>query len=286
MRNFSLSKAVIVFGVVIAAFSSCKDDSYLAVVPPDTTNYSFVEEFDTITSAYARDWRFINSSNPRGDGTWQQAVNTDYIDAFPAYSSHSTADGFISADFSSTSADQGAISNWAISPITKMKNGDKIIFYTRTQIYDLGAGDSTDYANRLQVRINKDNPGMNVGIGTDPGDFKIVLLDINPFYKEYHVTPSLSDAGAYPARWTRFEATVTGLTVPIKTRFAFRYYVEDGGFNGRGFWRGNRQCGFCYKIKFVKTYLTNQGYAIFRFIYIPGFFHTAAARVIFLWKRL
>jgi len=235
MRSLTLGKFIIVFGFVLAMLSSCKDDSYLAVIPPDTTNYSFVEEFDTMTAAYARDWRFINVSDPRGDGTWQQAINTDYLDAFPAYSSKSTDAGFISADFSSTSADQGAISNWAISPITKMKNGDKIIFYTRTQIFfDPTTGDSTDYANRLQVRINKDNQGINVGAGTDPGDFKIVLLDINPFYKYYYASQSAYDPAAYPARWTRFEATVGGLTVPIKTRFAFRYYVEDGGFNGRG----------------------------------------------------
>jgi hypothetical protein len=73
-------------------------------------------------------------------------------------------------------------------------------------------GDSTDYANRLQVRINKDNQGIYVGAGTDPGDFKIVLLDINPFYKYYYASQAAFDPAAYPARWTRFEATVSGLT--------------------------------------------------------------------------
>jgi len=184
MRSFAFGKYILIFGFVMAVISSCKDDAYTAVIPPDNTNYSFVEEFDTMTSAYARDWRFINVSEPRGDGTWQQSVNTDYLDVFPAYSSKSTDAGYISADFTSTSADQGAISNWAISPATHMKNGDKIIFYSRTQtFFDPTTGDSTDYANRLQVRINKDNQGINVGSGTDPGDFKIVLLDINPLQK-------------------------------------------------------------------------------------------------------
>ena len=38
---------------------------------------------------------------------------------------------------------------------------------------------------------------------------------------------------AYPHVWTRFEATVSGLDAPTKGRFAFRYFTEEAGNNGR-----------------------------------------------------
>jgi hypothetical protein len=39
---------------------------------------------------------------------------------------------------------------------------------------------------------------------------------------------------AYPHVWTRFEAIVVGLDKPTKGRFAFRYFTELAGSNGRG----------------------------------------------------
>ncbi len=46
-------------------------------------------------------------------------------------------------DFTSTSAAAGIISNWIVSPVITMRNGDKIVFYTRTILYPLTGGDST-----------------------------------------------------------------------------------------------------------------------------------------------
>jgi hypothetical protein len=220
-------------------FESCVKDSAASLAPPPLPDQSFVEEFDTVTAAYDRGWRYINVSDPRGTGIWVQAMfNNPTITGlptpipFPAYSSRGTYVGFIGADFTSTSAAAGTISNWIVSPVVSMQNGDKIIFYTRAVLYDLGGGDSTDYSNRLQVRMSSNGESVDVGNGAGVGDFSTALLDINPFSKEAHVVSYVPDA--FPIKWTRFEATVSGLNGPTKGRFAFRYYLEGAGSNGLG----------------------------------------------------
>jgi len=214
---------------------SCINDSYL-LEPPPIPDQSFVEEFDTVQNAYNKGWRFINRSVVLGRRNWQNPNADNYI-PFPPYSSYGAGNGYLWADYLSTSSAAGVISNWAVSPELWMKNGDKIVFYTRTELYSFG-GDSTDFVNRMQVRLNPFNT-LNCGDGNDPGDFTIPLLDINPFYVEFLVSafnnldPDVRKY-AYPHRWTRFEAEVIGLDKPTKGRFAFRYYVEGAGSNGRG----------------------------------------------------
>lgn len=239
MRKYTPGKFLLPLFFCTVVFLSCKDDSYLAAAlpPPDA---SFTEEFDTITAAYARGWRYINVSDPKGTGFWTQGLfNDPNVTGFPAiipfaaWSSKGGYPGFIGADYTSTSAQAGVISTWVVSPVTLMKNADKIVFYTRGLILPT-ATDSTDFANRLQVCVSAQAESVNTGLGSDPGDFTNVILDINPFYKFYHSSPALYDPTAYPAKWTRFEATVSGLNGPVKGRFAFRYYVEGGGSNGLG----------------------------------------------------
>ena len=228
MRKFTFSQIFLFSFLSLFIFQSCKDDSYLLDAPP-IPNQSFVEEFDTIQNAHDRGWRFINRSHDIGVTDWEQGSISGGI--FP-YSSRGTNVGFISSDYQATAGAAETISNWAISPSTWMKNGDKIIFYTRCLLYAIAGGDATDYANRLQVRVNPVDDGLNVGDAEDPGDFTKTLLDINPFYIEYHILSP--DPTAYPALWTRFEATVFGLNKPMKSRFALRYFVEEAGNNGRG----------------------------------------------------
>jgi len=242
MRKNSLRRFLLPFISLFTAvvFISCHDDSYLTA-PPPPPDVSFVEEFDTATAAYDRGWRYLNVSDPAGTGTWTQGLlNDPNVTGFPssipfsAWSSKGTYVGFIGADYASTSAAAGIISNWVVSPVTLMKYGDKIVFYTRGLELSTGTGDSTDYANRLQVRVSSNGQSVNVGTGTDPGDYSQVLLDINPFYHFYHTDPAQYDATAYPAHWTKFVATVSGINGPVKGRFAFRYFVEGGGSNGLG----------------------------------------------------
>lgn len=241
MRNSTLRKVLLFSGIAVMSLQACRKDDEAMMALPGVSDQSFVEEFDTTASAFARGWRPINTSVPKGQSVWVQGMfnNTTitgmpYPIPFSPHSSKGSYAGFIGADYLSTSAAAGVISNWLISPVINMQNGDKIVFYTRTALYALSATDSTDYANRLQVRMNGKNDGMNVGNGNDVGDFTTTLLDINPDYIEAHTSPALFDPSAYPIRWTRFEAKIGGLNGPTPGRFAFRYYVEGGGSNGLG----------------------------------------------------
>ena len=193
---------------------------------------SFTETFDTASAAANRGWTFINKSVERGGTNWSNPSTPP----FEAFSSENGPAGFLWADYNSTSSAAGVISNWAISPILTVQNGDKISFYTRAELYYF-ENDSTDFVNRLQVRLNRKNTGTNTGEGTSTGDFNVLLLDINPDYRSFYYIPYMNrdpDARlAYPHRWTRFEAVVSGLDAPVEGRFAFRYFVEDAGNNGR-----------------------------------------------------
>ncbi|MEO5683022.1 MAG: choice-of-anchor J domain-containing protein [Chitinophagaceae bacterium] len=240
MRKNTLKHFLFPFSFIAVVFLSCGDDKYLTVAPPPP-DVSFTQEFDSINAAYDKGWRYYNVSSPKGTGFWAQGLfNNPVVTGFPApipfpaWSSKGTYVGYIGADYTSTSAASGIISNWVVSPVTLIKAGDKIVFYTRGLLLPTATTDSTDYANRLQVRVNTYNDGTNVGTGTDPGDFAKLILDINPKYAFYHSTTSLFDPTAYPSTWTRFEATVDNLPAPVNGRFAFRYFVEGGGSNGLG----------------------------------------------------
>lgn len=43
-----------------------------------------------------------------------------------------------------------------------------------------------------------------------------------------------ADVDAYPSQWTRFKVVVVGLNGAVRARFAFRYFVTNGGSNGNG----------------------------------------------------
>lgn len=236
MRKGPLSFLLLCVGFAVT-IQSCRNDEYLAAAPP-VSDQTFVEEFDTVSSAISRGWVLVNASDPKGSNVWQQGGSV--VPWFSPFSSRGTYAGFIGADYTSTSAAAGTISNYLISPVITMQNGDKIVFYTRALQYPgfdpatgQPNGDTTDYGNRLQVLVNTANDGTNVGSGLNSGDFTSIL-DINPTYIYSGVLPTTTSPFAYPSNWTRFEATVFGLTKPVRGRFAFRYFVENGGSNGNG----------------------------------------------------
>lgn len=210
-------------------FHSCKDDSYLTTIPP-VPDQSFTEEFDTATAALSRGWKFINTSEALGSSVWQNGGSIPPF--FNAYSNNGSYVGFIGTDRLSTSAAKGVISNWLVSPLLIIQNDDKIVFYTKALQYPNGSGDTTDYGNSLQLRINTNDTGLNVGTGINPGNFTKVLIAINPLLTFSSVLSP--DPAAYPSQWTRFEATISGLNSPAKGRFAFRYFIIDGGTGGYG----------------------------------------------------
>jgi hypothetical protein len=197
-------------------------------------DYSFTEEFDTVSNAIAKGWMITNNTKPLGTISWMQGFY--YVSTFRKFGlitppvNYPSSDGFgannpsfSGQDFIMTTSECGHYtancSNWLISPAVTMKNGDKISFYTRTYASPAVAAD------RLEVRVNTYDSSGNVGRDTNSvGGFTNVILDINPSYV-------LEGIGAYPGTWTKYTATVSGLSgmSTRKSRIAFRYYVPDGG---------------------------------------------------------
>lgn len=152
-----------------------------------------------------------NSSAPLGTN-WFKPTGTP---PFPAFSGPPTA--FIAANFQSTTSAVGneTLSNWLLTPVVTLNNGDQLSFYTRTT-------DGT-FPDRLEVRLSTNGASGNVGTTTTSvGDFTTVLVTVNP---------NLTTTG-YPLTWTRFTATITGLPATTTGRVGFRYFVTNGGPNG------------------------------------------------------
>jgi hypothetical protein len=103
-----------------------------------------------------------------------------------------------------------------MTPAVTIQNGDTISFWTTTATGSI-------WPDRLQVRMSLNGSSVNCGtLPEDVGDFTTLLLDVNPT-----LAP-----GGYPEVWTQFSATITGVAAPTQGRFAFRYYVTDGGPGG------------------------------------------------------
>ncbi len=169
-----------------------------------------MEEFDLVSDAINRGWVMTNNSSPIGLTTWFQGVTA----VFSAPSSTLDGTSYIAANFNNTAQVGGTISNWLISPPVEVKGGDVIEFWTRNP--------SAVRADRLQIRLNAVDDNYDVGSGaTAFGNFSIVMLDINADY-----------GISYPSTWTKFTVIVPGLAAPGKRRFAFRYFVENGGLAG------------------------------------------------------
>jgi len=167
----------------------------------------FSEGFDDINTLPG--WYMQNNSSPLGLTDWFQGNAT----VFPAHAGAPTA--YIGANFNNTSG-AGTISNWLLTPELNLSNGDTISFWTRTATGSI-------WADRLQVRLSTAGSSTNVGtLATDVGDFTTLLLDINP---------TLTASG-YPQTWTQYTATLSGIPANATGRFAFRYFVTDGGPSG------------------------------------------------------
>jgi len=218
-KNFLASISVL--SAMVLLMSACEKDFKNQTPAPRPTPpvISFVEEFDTVANLTAKGWVIQNNSWPVGPISWRQGMyelggklGSDVV-GFPAYSSNLTPNDFVSVDMNATSG-AGTTSAWLIGPARPMKNGDKLIFYTRTH---------GDYIDRMQVRLNLKNGSTNVGTGTESvGDFTTLLVDINS---------GMTLAG-YPINWTKYTFTLSGITGTVSGRFAFRYYVPNSGPSG------------------------------------------------------
>lgn len=179
------------------------------------------EGFEDIEVLWTEGWVKENLSEALGFTSWFQGQSI----VFDAQSA--PANSYIAADFESAGDGPGddTISNWLIGPERMFNNGDLISFWTRTQAM-------SGFADRLEVRLSLSGSSINVGSSaTEVGDFTTLLLNINP---NYNLGPcGKTDGTCYPdTEWKQFFINVSGLGGPTSGRFAFRYFVENGGPNG------------------------------------------------------
>jgi hypothetical protein len=220
-------------GFVLTIFSSiilisCGEEKPAAkTVQPASLSYH--EEFDSMQRVVDAGWKAVNLSNPPGGDSWQQGsyiVNTQkggpFVSGIPAHSYKASANELAFVPYTA-GAGLSFLNCWLLTPALSMKNGDVISFWTRTKEF-------VTYPDRMQVWLNPNNDGTNVGRTPDEtGDFTVKIVDINP---NYSVNPY---PAGYPTEWTKFEFVISGLpngTIPQKHRVGFRYYVKNGGPGG------------------------------------------------------
>ncbi len=167
---------------------------------------AFSEGFDTIALLPGQGWFTQNNSSPPGTNGWFQGNPN----VFPAHVGATNA--YIGANFQNTSG-VGTISNWLLTPVLNLADGDTFSFWTRTVT-------NNPFPDRLELRLSLAGASTNVGtLATDVGDFTALLLSVNP---------NLTRPG-YPDVWTQFSVNLSGIPSGATGRFAFRYWVTDGG---------------------------------------------------------
>jgi len=148
------------------------------------------EGFNNVASLSAAGWVFTNASTPVGQ-SWFQGNSG----IFAAQSG--AANSYAGANFLSTTANQGIVDNWLISPELSVGAGSTLSFYTR--------GADAGFLDLLEVRFGS-------GASSALANFSTLLATVG-------------NAGSYPVDdWTAYT-----LTLPTATsgRFAFRYSVAD-----------------------------------------------------------
>lgn len=183
----------------------------------------------TTASMISAGWQSTNQSSPLGGSTWQIAAFTVPLPQnTPIFGSGDANtipvgqaggnNSFALVNFNSTTG-AGIISNWLITPTINVKNGDVVTFWSRK-----GTDGTTDYPDRLELRMSTAaTTVVPSGGAADVGSFTTLGVSVNP---------NLAAGFVYPKVWTQYSYTVTGVPTPTNVKFAFRYYVTDGGPNG------------------------------------------------------
>lgn len=176
----------------------------LALGSTSQAQVTFFEDFEG--GFLPTNW--LQQNNSVSPGTpWTQANRTTAISGLQSQ--------YANANFGSTTVTTptgGDISNWLITPLLTLSDGDQVSFWTAS------AG---DFADRLEVRWA--TSGSSVGSTfSDVGDFMTVLTTINPTL----------DPNGYPTTWTNVAIPIAGIGSNVSGRLAFRYFVPDGGING------------------------------------------------------
>lgn len=205
--------------------TSCQKDAK-PVAPK--IDYSFVQEFDSMEAMLNQGWAAKNNSRPLGTSTWATGqyawdASSGTFSGYPgANTSHSGVD-YVQCNYTCQGdppnrlIEPGTASCWLISPAVPMKDGDKIVFWTRT------LDNPATFKDKMEFRINYNNSSVEIGNDwSTVGDFTTLVTTVNGAF----------NATDYPAEWTKYEYTVTGRPVPKMGRFAFRYFTPDAGASG------------------------------------------------------
>jgi Secretion system C-terminal sorting domain len=169
----------------------------------------FTENFDTFPAT----WIKTNQSQPIGTSNWSQGSGS----AFNPGGFNGGATSFTLVNYNSVAAGiAGTISNWLISPVILIKDGDVIKFYSRE------GGNFNTIPDRLELRLSTGGAVIPSTGAEDLGSFTTLAVSVNPTLV----------AGIYPVTWTLYTYTVTGIPTQTECNLAFRYYVTNGGPNG------------------------------------------------------
>lgn len=177
-----------------------------------TLSENFTAPFNPVTAG----WSIQNNSVPQGTVSWFQGIGTGTNAPFPAF--NGAPNDYWAVNYQSQGPTAGGISNWLVTPTVNLTNGGVLNFATRTSTTGPGT-----FPDRLQVRFSIGTGTGAIGAGTTAvGTFTDLIADINP---------ALTTT-AYPAVWTVYSLTLATIPGTLPGRFAFRYFVNDGGLNG------------------------------------------------------
>ncbi len=153
-------------------------------------------------------WTMTNQSQNASANQWFRGNPAVFV------ANSGDTNGYIAANFAAVASGVGTISTWLISPNINVKNGDEISFFTRT------AG---TYPDRLELRMSTlGNSSTSPEGPTGVGSYSTLCLSVNPA-----LLPNI-----YPLTWTKYNYVVSGLSGPTNCKFAFRYFVTNGGPSG------------------------------------------------------
>jgi len=183
------------------------------------------ENFTATFVPTANNWDVQNLSQPIGSTSWFQGSGAA---TFPAF--NGSPNDYFAANYNSQGTTAGGISNWLITPSLTIYNGAVIEFATRVA----NTGTALPFPDRLQLRMSPNATNSVIPTGTaSVGTFTTLLLDINPLLSTNTTSAVVNGSvNGYPQAWTVYSVQISGVTGTVTGRFAFRYFVDDGGVNG------------------------------------------------------
>lgn len=147
-------------------------------------------------------WTVLNNSTPLN------TLHGGWFDGRPSVFAANSGTKYAASNFQAGTG-LATIDTWLMTPSRTLNNGDTLSFFTRTV-------NNPAFPDRLILKMSTNGGSSNIA------DFSTTLLTVNP---------NLTTTG-YPAVWTQFSATVSGLGGPISGRFAFNYNAPNGGPSG------------------------------------------------------